>query len=664
MTGTHPVVRSHAALRGLLVGLGAGSLWIGLEVALAWTSGSVLPTDVWMTIGSVDVVVGAVLGVATGALAPAIGAGRVAVVVTCGWAFMRVFAPPGLGSEAGLLVLAAGLVWGAARLIGRDHHRLFAALHTSALMAAGLLVGELLLDSSRAGTLRGVALPVGVAGLLALGPLADQALRLAVRTRPTRFALQVTVAALAMLLWGRPLAVAPYVDPVVTAVPPEPGPPDVFLVSLDTTRADHLSTYGYERDTSPNLTRFAQDARLYRWARSTAAWTLPGHASMMTGLFPSSHGAHLTGGFVGGESIDGRRNVAFPLAAEHTTLAELLRDRGYRTAAFVGNFSYLYRDYGLAQGFGLYDDAPGVLLRIRPPAVSAIRYFVPGFALKPFRTARQISELALGWLDAQPQDRPVFVFMNFMEPHQPWHAEAPFDDWARAVPGAHALARKNLYTHAAHDVDARTAAFIQANYDGQIAAMDEALGRFLAGLRARARYQNSLIVVTADHGELLGEHSEMGHMGRTLYEPLVRIPLVVKHPGPEGIRGVSDRPVQLVDVMPTVAQVVGAAVPDEVEGTSLEAVTRPSFAEAGINPFLVSEYGPVYDRAMRVVYDGSRKLITTSRGERMLFDLASDPGEERNIAEAEPEQTERLLGLLEGRVKTTLASADATRRVQ
>jgi arylsulfatase A-like enzyme len=122
--------------------------------------------------------------------------------------------------------------------------------------------------------------------------------------------------------------------------------------------------------------------------------------------------------------------------------------------------------------------------------------------------------------------------------------------------------------------------------------------------------------------------------------------------------------VQLVDVMPTVAQVVGAAVPDEVEGTSLEAVTRPSFAEAGINPFLVSEYGPVYDRAMRVVYDGSRKLITTSRGERMLFDLASDPGEERNIAEAEPEQTERLLGLLEGRVKTTLASADATRRVQ
>jgi len=457
--------------------------------------------------------------------------------------------------------------------------------------------------------------------------------------------------------------VAPLVDPIVTAVPPGAGAPDVFLVSLDTTRADRLSTYGYERDTSPNLTRFAAEARLYRWARSPAAWTLPGHASMMTGLFPSSHGAHLSGGFVGGKSIDGRRNVAFPLAAGHTTLAELLRDRGYRTAAFVANFSYLYRDYGLAQGFGRYDDAPGTLLRVRPPAVSAIRLFSPGFALKPFRTAPQINDLALAWLDGQSRDRPVFVFMNFMEPHQPWLADAPFDEWARAVPDARALARKNLYTHAVHAIDESTAAFIGANYDGQVAAMDAALGRFFDALRARGRWERSLIVVTSDHGELLGEHSEMGHMGRTLYEPLLRIPLVVKHPG-DGPRGVSDRPVQLVDLLPTVAEAVGARVPDDVEGEPLEHVTRRSFAESGINPFLVGEYGSHYDRAMRVVYDGMQKLITTSRGDRMLFDLATDPREERNIAEAEPEQTERLLGLLEGRVKTTLASAEATRRVQ
>jgi hypothetical protein len=360
-------------LRGLLVGLGAGLLWLGVEVALAWSSGSVLPADVWMTIGAVDVLVGAVLGVGTGALAPGWKVGRVAVLVTCGWAFMRVFAPPGLGSEAVMLAAAAALVWLAPALIGRDHGRLLAGLHVGVLMAGGLLAGELLLDSSHAGTLRGIALPLGVVGLLAVGPTADRALQTVMRRRPARLGLQVVVAGAALLLWGRPLVVTPYVDDVVTAVPPAPGTPDVFLVSLDTTRADRLSTYGYERDTSPNLTRFAEDARLYRWARSPAAWTLPGHASMMTGLFPRSHGAHLAGGFVGGESIDGRRNVAFPLAAEHTTMAEVLRDRGYRTAAFVGNFSYLYRDYGLAQGFGLYDDAPGVLLRIRPPAVSAIR---------------------------------------------------------------------------------------------------------------------------------------------------------------------------------------------------------------------------------------------------------------------------------------------------
>ena len=198
----------------------------------------------------------------------------------------------------------------------------------------------------------------------------------------------------------------------MTGVPPPAGTPDVFLISLDTTRADHLSTYGYGRDTSPHLTAFATDALLFTEARSPAGWTLPGHASMLTGLYPSQHGAHLAGGWLAGQSIDGRRNVAYPLAADRTTLAEALRDRGYSTAGFVANFSYLYRDYGIAQGFGRYEDAPGMLLRVRPPVTRVIRTAKPGFRVKPYRTARDINASALAWLDTAPTGRPVFMFLN------------------------------------------------------------------------------------------------------------------------------------------------------------------------------------------------------------------------------------------------------------
>ena len=126
---------------------------------------------------------------------------------------------------------------------------------------------------------------------------------------------------------------------------------------------------------------------------------------MLTGMYPSRHGAHLAGGWLPGQSIDGRRNVAFPLAADKITLAEGLRDRGYSTGGFVANFSYLYRDFGLGQGFQVYDDAPGLLLRVRPPAVRFAQKFAPGFCLKPYRTARDINGLALSWLDTAPAGR-------------------------------------------------------------------------------------------------------------------------------------------------------------------------------------------------------------------------------------------------------------------
>src|SRR5207244_150951 len=155
---------------------------------------------------------------------------------------------------------------------------------------------------------------LSAAGLRALGRL--------VTRRGVRLGLELAGGALAAALLAHPLASAPLEDPITTALPPPAGAPDVILVSLDTTRADHLSTYGYGRETSPHLTAFAADALLFTQAPSPAAWTLPAHASLFTGMYPSRHGAHLAGGFLPGRSIDGHRHVAFPLPEERVTRSE------------------------------------------------------------------------------------------------------------------------------------------------------------------------------------------------------------------------------------------------------------------------------------------------------------------------------------------------------
>jgi len=521
-----------------------------------------------------------------------------------------------------------------------------------------------MIDAMHAKALRGFRMPVAVA-LLPLAVVAvDWLLGFLIPRRGVRLTLEVAAAAVALAVLGSPLSTAPLEHRVVTAVPPPKGTPDVFLISMDTTRADRLSLYGYARPTSPRLDAFAADALTFNQARSAAGWTLPGHASMLTGLYPSRHGAHLAGGWLKGESIDGRRNVAYPLAADKTTLAELLRDRGYTTGGFVANFSYLYRDFGLGQGFQVYEDAPGLLFRVRPPVSRFVQQtFDPGFGLKPYRTAQEINALALGWLDGAPAGRPIFTFLNYMEPHQPWLAPAPHDRWVWELPQAKRLATKDLYTHAVKDFSPEELAFINANYDGQVAAMDQALGELVDALKARGRYDNALIIVTADHGELLGEHGYVGHMGRMLYEPLIHIPMVVKFPGASHPKGRLDDLVQNLDVTPTVLREAGVPVPADMQGQPLREVKRPTIAEEDINPFLVADYGDVYNRAIRVVVDGPWKLISTSKGQRMLFDLSKDPQEKNDLAAAEPERVQELAQRLESTVNTKLAAAPATGRV-
>jgi len=187
--------------------------------------------------------------------------------------------------------------------------------------------------------------------------------------------------------------------------------------------------------------------------------------------------------------------------------------------------------------------------------------------------------------------------------------------------------------------------------------MDEALGELLDALRARGRYQNALVVVTADHGEFLGEHGQVGHIGRMLYEPLLHVPLVVKFPGANPPRGRRDDRVQLIDVLPTVLGAAGAPIPAGVQGEPLLEVTHATVAEEDINPWLVAQYGPTYDRAIRVLYDGPYKLITTSRGERLLFDLERDPEETNDLAARDPARADALAKRLDSAMSGMLLAA-------
>ena len=652
-------------VRGLGFGLLSGVVWAALEAITHWSAGSLIPPDAMGQMATLDVAVAAAAGLVVGLAFPQAGAATTALGVAGVYGLMRV--GPGPKAELAFVPLAAGAAWLGGRLSGRDADGLLRYVHVAVLAALSLLLFEVYLNESHA-----AAPPKGIAllGLVAALPLAalalDRLLGLLVSSRGRRFALELAVGLAAAWFYARPLSATPFEDPVVTGVPPGAGAPDVILVTLDTTRADHLSTYGYPRETSPNLTAFAQDALLFEDAHSTVGWTLPSHASILTGLYPSHHGARSAGGaWLGGESIDGRRNVALPLGADKTTLAEVLRDRGYHTGAFVANFSYLYRAFGMAQGFQHYQDSPWMLLRLRPPIVRVMHAVRPQLWLRPYPKAHDIVASALAWFDTRSRERPTFLFVNFMDAHEPWLAPPPFDRWAKPLPNARLLATEELYTHEVrHFTDAQRE-FIVANYDGGIAAEDAALGDLIAALKARGRYDDALIIVVSDHGTLLGDHDQVGHIGRILYEPLLHVPLVVKFPGADHPRGRVATPVQTTDVFATAAHVAGAAVPAGTEGQVLPDVHHPILAEDEINAYLVWSVGEHYDRALRVLLDGNEKLITTSRGTRMLFDVGQDPGELHDLAPSEPARADameqQLKSLLPFDAPAPGASAERTR---
>lgn len=363
--------------------------------------------------------------------------------------------------------------------------------------------------------------------------------------------------------------------------------PDIFLVTIDTLRADHVHCYGYDRIQTPALDQLAQQGVRFAQAFTPSPITNSSHTSILTGLLPSSHGVS---------------DFGVPLTAEHSTLAELLRQRGYHSAAFIGSVILDSKRLalGLDRGFDYYDNFP-------EHVASKSRWG------RLERRGMQVEQHAESWLNDHPAG-PHFTWVHFYDPHDPYEPPAPY-----------------------------STTYKDRLYDGEIAYADSALGQFLTYLKKQRWFDGALIIVVGDHGEGLGEHHEDTH-GIFLYDSTTHVPLLVKLPKGEAAGKVVEPQVRTTDILPTILDLVGAPMPGKLDGASL----RPLFT--GVEPTSRTVFGQTdYPRRfewapLRSVRKDGYKFIEAPKPE--LYDLKNDAGELRNKYEPWNEEVQTARKML------------------
>lgn len=367
---------------------------------------------------------------------------------------------------------------------------------------------------------------------------------------------------------------------------------DVLLVTLDTTRADRLGCYGYARARTARLDRLAAEGVRFENAFADAPITLPSHASLLTSLYPFEHGV--------------RNNGNFYLHDRFETLATRLRQRGYRTAAFVSSF-VLDRRYGLARGFESYDDRMDEAAALGSGAAAERR---------GDRTALACSR----WLEGfagQKAAAPFFVWLHLYDPHEPYRPPSPLREL-----------------------------FADHPYDGEIAFADLALDSVVETLARLGLLDRTLVVVVADHGESLGDHGEETH-SMFLYESAIRVPLILWRPGVLPAGRVVASPVRTVDVAPTILDILGEPPLAAPHARSLRSAIDGRTPERPPAVYAETYVPKLYlnGAALRALREDRFKLIDAPRPE--LYDLERDPGETQNRFAEEPEIAGRLRAELE-----------------
>jgi arylsulfatase A-like enzyme/Tfp pilus assembly protein PilF len=357
---------------------------------------------------------------------------------------------------------------------------------------------------------------------------------------------------------------------------------NILFISFDTIRADHIGCYGYKKIKTPNIDRLAKEGCLFEKAFSPVPLTFPAHASMLTGLYPTAHGS--------------RNNGTYALSESIVTLPELLKEQGYKTAAFISAY-IMDRRFGLDQGFDVYDD-------------DLITNVEPKLSQKE-RRAETVTRAAIKWLEGIGNER-FFLLVHYFDPHDAYQPPPPFSSKYKKNP-----------------------------YDGEIAYADYWLGELLKKLSKLDLMDNTLIVLAGDHGEGLGDHHERTH-GIFIYDYALRVPLIFRYPSllPKS-RRISPL-VRLIDITPTILDILSFKTPENMQGTSL----LPLMMEKEKDPGLVLYCETVYPQSSHnwSPLEGLRtetwKYINAPIKE--LYNLEKDPEEEKNLFKKEEDQAAKM----------------------
>ncbi|MCL6583984.1 MAG: tetratricopeptide repeat protein [bacterium] len=360
---------------------------------------------------------------------------------------------------------------------------------------------------------------------------------------------------------------------------------NILLISIDTLRADHLGCYGYKEIQTPVIDQVAREGALFSHCYTPTPVTLPSHLSIMTGLYPLSHGVRNNGTFVAGPEL--------------VTLAEVLKERGYQTAAFVGSF-VLDRRFGLDQGFDTFDDYMN-----KDQEATLLLYNE--------RKAEDVVSGAEKWLRTNGRNKPFFLWVHCFDPHAPYEPPQPFAT----------KYKDNLY-------------------DGEIAYTDQMLGKLISCLKEMNIWDQTLLILTADHGEGLGEHNEKTH-AIFIYDSTLRVPLIFRHPGliPQNVE--ISQEVTLLDIFPTVLELAGVKKEIDIHGKSLMGLMTGKENKPLREEFFCETYYPLYNHGWSPLEGLRTKEWVYIRAPKPeLYNMIEDRGQVKNLYPSHRQKAEEL----------------------
>ena len=416
--------------------------------------------------------------------------------------------------------------------------------------------------------------------------------------------------------------------------PAKSGAPNIILITLDTLRADHLSSYGYRRVTTPNLDRMAKSGLIFENAFSNSSWTLPAHASLFTGRLPNEHKADWTQ----------------PLGSKYPTLAEVLAQRGYLTAAFSANTSYVAPEWGLGRGFlhfashgnSVIDDVTSTVYgkKLALNVLPRIGYFdIPGR-----KRAEEVNQELFNWLD-RSDGRAFFAFLNYFDLHDPYLTEEPYQTRFSNNVARGDLINFQFQAETFRRKQRLTEQEIQAeidSYDGCLSYLDAKLGELFSELARRGLDKNTLLIVTSDHGEAFGAHDLFGH-GNGLYVDSLHVPLIIIWPGKVPSDTRVPQLVSLHNVPATILELLGethSAIPGnslvrQWSGNPVTETAEPIIAD--LSPGRFKDGPPSYPATkggLRSLVSEQWHFILSESGREELYAWREDPAEAHNLAES------------------------------